>query len=308
MVTAQSRLRRIVKDYARHKFLFVLLLPGLAAIILFQYVPMYGIVMGFQNFKIKQGILGSEWVGFQHFIRIFNNARTLNAFMNSLYISLYSFAVGFPATIIFALLLNEIRHMKTKKFFQSLSYLPFFLSWVVVSTFVTKMLSSQRFVNTSLTFLGLSKVQFMIEPVWFKTILVFSGLWKGIGWGSVIYMAAISGTSAEQYEAAMIDGANRFQRVLHVTFPAISHVVTIVLIFSFSGLFGGGDFEQIMNLVNEQTLRAGENISTLTYSLGIEQLQFSLSTAFGFLNSVIAVILLTLANQIAKRFTEYTIW
>lgn len=270
---------------------------------------MVGILMAFQNYKIKTGLWHSQWVGLKNFIYILSNPQTLQAIGNSLIISAYSIAVTFPLTIVFALMLNEVRAHFAKRAFQTLSYLPFFLSWVIVSKFLMDVLSpTSGLVNSILGLFGAKPIYFMAEPNWFKTLVVFSNLWKNIGFNAIIYLAAMSGVSEDLYEAATIDGAGRFQKIRHVTLPSIYFVISITLIFSFSTLFSGGDFEQIMNMINTQTTNAGQVVSTLTYKFGFGQMQYSLSTAMSLFNSVVSIIMLFIANIGVKKLTEQGIW
>lgn len=269
---------------------------------------MGGIIIAFKDYKLLDGIMGSKWVGLKHFVALFTNAGVLNVIMNSFIISLYGFFVGFPATIIFALFLNEIRAIKFKRLCQTITYLPHFLSGVVVAALVAETLSpSTGVVNYLITSLGGKPVHFLLNPSYFKTIIVFTGLWKGIGWGSIIYLAAIAGANIELYDAAIVDGANRFQRMRHVTLPAMYPVITITLIFSLSGLMGG-DFELIFNLMNSQTISTGDILSTYIFRMGLTNFMYSFSTAIGLFNTLVALTLLIMANIIAKRVSEYTIW
>ena len=305
----QSRIKYTLKQCRKYKFLLILLIPGLTAMIIFQYIPMVGILMAFQNYKIKTGLWHSQWVGLKNFIYILSNPQTLQAIGNSLIISAYSIAVTFPLTIVFALMLNEVRAHFAKRAFQTLSYLPFFLSWVIVSKFLMDVLSpTSGLVNSILGLFGAKPIYFMAEPNWFKTLVVFSNLWKNIGFNAIIYLAAMSGVSEDLYEAATIDGAGRFQKIRHVTLPSIYFVISITLIFSFSTLFSGGDFEQIMNMINTQTTNAGQVVSTLTYKFGFGQMQYSLSTAMSLFNSVVSIIMLFIANIGVKKLTEQGIW
>ena len=215
---------------------------------------------------------------------------------------------GFPAPIIFALLLNEIQFTKLKKLCQTISYLPHFLSWVVVSIFVISIFSIDKgIVNTILRMLGFQSVTFLYDVNWWLFIIVFSNIWKGVGWGSVIYLAAIAGVNVELYDSAMVDGASRFQRAIHITLPGITPAVAILLILSASSLFSS-NFEQIFNLMNTAVFDRANVIDTYIFYKGIQNFQFSLTTALGLIRNVIALSLVVVTNMIARRITDYAIW
>lgn len=304
MVRRGGRLAR----YRNYRLLYLMLVPGLVSLIIFAYMPMYGVLISFQDFRLLKGIAGSEWVGLANFQRLFSRPAVWQAIRNSFVISLYSLMVSFPITIIFALLINEVRFKKMKRVFQTISYLPHFLSWVVMSSIVISVLSpSSGPINGVLKLLGMNPIYFVADPGWFRTVLVVSSVWKGIGWGSVIYLAAISNADAELYDAAYVDGAGRFRMMQHVTLPAMYPVITINLIMSVSGLMGGS-FEQIYNLLTSQTLEVGEVISTYVYKLGIEKMDYGASTAIGLFNNLVSMTLLVIANTIARRFSDYALW
>ncbi|NJD03740.1 MAG: sugar ABC transporter permease [Ruminiclostridium sp.] len=295
--------------YWKYRYMFMLLLPGLVSLLIFAYYPMYGIIIAFKDFKFLEGILGSKWIGFKYFIQVFTLPESLEVIKNTLILNIYSLVVGFPATIIFALLLNEIRISGVKKAIQTITYLPNFLSWVVVSGLVMDLLSPSRgLVNKIIMLLGGESVYFLAEPSFFRSIIVFSGLWKGIGWSSIIYLASISNANPELYDAAYIDGAGRIKRAIHVTLPAMYPMITIGLIFSVSALLSGGDFEQIFNFLNSQTKDVGRVLSVYIFQVGLGKYQYSFSTALGIVNQLVCLIMLVIANQIAKRFSEYTLW
>ena len=295
--------------YWKYRYLFILLFPGLASLLIFAYYPMYGIIIAFKEYRFLDGILGSKWIGLKYFIQVFTLPESLEVIKNTLILNIYSLLVGFPATIIFALLLNEIRISGIKKVIQTITYLPNFLSWVVVSGLVIDLLSPSRgLVNKIIMFFGNESIYFLAEPSFFRSIIVFSALWKGIGWGSIIYLASISNANPELYDAAYIDGAGRLKRAIHVTLPAMYPMITIGLIFSISALVSGGDFEQIYNFLNSQTRDVGRVLSVYIFDVGLGKFQYSFSTALGMVNQMVCLIMLIIANQIAKRFSEYTLW
>lgn len=287
---------------------YMMLLPILLYFIVFKYGPMYGIIISFKEFYPLKGIAGSEWVGLEHFKTMFTGLYFWPVFKNTIIISFYKLIWGFPAPIILALIINEIGNAKFKKVAQTVSYMPHFLSWVIVSGIVIEMLSPSRGpLNVLFTSLGLETIYFVADPKWFRAVLVGSGIWQGIGWGSIIYLAAISGIDPQLYEAASIDGATRFQRIRFITLPSLKPVVVIMLIFA-CGRIINDNFEQIYNLLNPNVYSVGDVISTYTYEQGLVNLQYSYSTAVGLFKNIISFSLVVLANSIAKRVSEYAIW
>lgn len=303
-----QHVHKTLKLYAKHKFLIILLLPGLISLIIFNYIPMYGIIIAFKDYKLSTGIFGSQWVGLKNFVDIFRYPNVWRAAENSLIIGLLTISIGFLATIVFALLINEIGNMVFKRVTQTISYLPYFLSWVIVAGIINDVLAPDNgILNNILVLLGGHRINFLMMPGYFRSILVISGLWKNIGWGSILYLAAIAGANVELYDAASIDGATRFQKIRFITIPAMYPVITISLILSLGGILGG-DFEQIFNLVNSQTMQTGEVLSIYIYRQGLGNYQYSFVTAVGLLNTLIALMFIFSSNIIAKRVSEYGIW
>ncbi|NJD04169.1 MAG: sugar ABC transporter permease [Ruminiclostridium sp.] len=298
--------------YIKYKYLFILMIPGICALLLFSYYPMYGVILAFKEYKLGDGIFGSQWAdmyGLKHFIRVFQLEGVRRAVANSFIISMYSLAVGFPAVILFALFLNEIKREGLKRRIQTISYLPNFLSWVAVSSLVIDVLSpSHGILNAILNFFTGQNIYFLTRPEYFRTIIVFSGLWKGIGWGSIIYLAMIANANIELYDAAIVDGAGRIRQAIHVTIPAMFPIISIGLIMSLSGILNGGDFEQIFNLVNSQTLPVGDVMSIYIFRVGLGSYEYSFGTALGLVNTTVGILLLAIANKVAKRVSEYTLW
>ena len=296
------------KRMVKMKYYYLLLAPIIVYFLLFHYKPMYGIIIAFKDFRILDGIWNSPWAGLKHFKRVFSGYYFWRVFKNTFIISIYKLAFGFPAPIIFALLLNEIAHVRYKRFVQSLSYLPHFFSWVVLGGIVRTVLSpSFGVVNHILALLGFQRIYFLVEPQLFRGILVVTGIWQSIGWGSIVYLAAIAGVEQQQYEAAYIDGASRFQQALHITVPSIMPVVTIFAILSLSGLFTVG-FDQVFNLYNPLVYETGDVISTYVYRKGIQGYDYSFGTAMGLWQSLIGVTLIVTVNMIVRRFSEYSLW
>lgn len=304
-----QKVKNQIKLYNKYKFLFILMSMPLITLIIFNYIPMYGLIIIFKDFKLTKGIWGSPWNGLENLRSVLALPRLWSSFANSFIINIYAFIVGFPLTIIFTLLLNEVRHIFTRKIIQTISYLPHFLSWIIVCSLVVQVLSPEYgLINKIIVLLGGDPVYFLIKPQYIRSIIVFSGIWKGLGWSTIIFLAALAGASQELYDAAKVDGAGRFLQARHVSLPAMYPVITISLIFSLSGLLGGGNFEQVYNLVNSQTLSKGEVLSTYIFTIGLTNYQYSFSAALGLLNTLIAIFFLYIVNRIASKFSEYTIW
>lgn len=300
--------KSIFYGYWKYKHLTLLFVPAVIYYIVFHYVPLYGIQIAFKDYLFLKGVWGSKWVGLEYFKELLTLGSFWEVFRNTIIISFYKFIFGFPAPIIFAILLNEIRQIKFKKFVQTVSYLPHFLSWVILGGLFIQFLSpSSGPVNILLKSLGIAPIYFLANPNWFRSVLVTTSVWKGIGWGSIIYLAALSGVNPEVYEAATIDGANRFQRIIHITLPEITPVITIMLIFALGGLIND-DFDQVFNLYNDAVLSTGDVISTYTYRVGLIKMQYSFSTAVGLFKNIISFTLVMLTNSLAKKINDYGIW
>lgn len=289
----------------------MLMLPGLLYYLIFHYIPMFGIIIAFKDvnpFEGVQGIFTAKWVGFKHFINFFNSYYFWNVLGNTLAISLQKLILGFPAPIILALLLNEINNVYFKRVVQTISYMPHFISMVVMAGLVTTVLSTNGgLVNEILKLMGREPIFFLGEPKYFRAILVFSHIWKEVGWGSIIYLAAITSIDQEQYEAAIIDGANKFQRMWYITIPGILHIVTIMLILEVGGLLNAG-FEQVLLLYSPPVYKVADIIDTYVYREGLISLKYSYSTAVGLFKSVVALILIVSTNFLAKKFDQQGIW
>ncbi|MBD2843702.1 sugar ABC transporter permease [Paenibacillus sp. IB182496] len=289
-------------DYKRNKYLYALLLPILVWYGIFAYGPLYGIQLAFKDFQIMQGIAGSPWVGLKHFHYLFTASPDfLQILGNTITISFYHIVFGFPAPIVLALLLNEIRHNGFKRVTQTISYLPHFLSWVILAGILTVMLSpSTGIVNEGLRLLGLDPIFFLGDPDYFRFTLVVSNIWKEIGWGTIIYLAALSAIDPHLYEAAVMDGANKWRQVLHITLPQLMPAITILLILRMGNVLDAG-FDQILNLYNPSVYSVADTIDTYVYRAGLLQMQFSLTTAVGLFKNVVALLLVLFTNFIVKK-------
>ncbi|MGI5895260.1 MAG: ABC transporter permease [Candidatus Merdivicinus sp.] len=294
--------------YIKYRYLFLMFIPAILYYAIFCYGPLYGIQLAFKDYRFLDGIGGSPWVGLKHFETMFAMNSFKEVFFNTLIISGLKFIFGFPAPILFAILLNEIVHTTYKKVIQTISYLPHFVSWVVLAGIFTQFLSpSVGPINMILKSIGIEPIYFLADPKWFRTVLVVTHVWKSIGWGSIIYLAAITGVNPELHEAATIDGANRFQRIWNVTLPAITPVITIMLIMAVGSLIND-DFDQIFNLYNPAVYRVGDVIGTYVYRKGLVDMEYGFSTAVGLFKNVISFALIILTNAITKRINEYGIW
>lgn len=299
---------KFTKTFSRDKYLYLLLLPGILYFIVFRYLPMYGIVIAFKDYNMFAGLSKSPWVGLMWFKRLFEAPAFAQVFQNTLLISTYKLLWGFPAPIILALLLNELRNIRFKKFIQTVLYLPHFISWVIMASIIVIFLNPvDGVVNIILNSFKIQSINFLMTKDMFRSLLVITDMYKEVGWGTIIYIAAISGVSPELYEAAMMDGAKKFQQIWFITLPAIKSVISILFILSLGNILNAG-FEQIFLLYNPLVLDVGDVIDTFVYRKGIVEVNYSLATAAGLFKSVIALILIVLANRIVKHFDEEGLW
>lgn len=299
-----SRLRQ---DLIRHKGLYLMLLPIVIYYIVFHYYPMYGAQIAFRDFLPKKGILGSPWVGFKHFASFFNSVYFERLIRNTLEINILNLLIGFPAPIILALMLNEVRNSIFKRTIQTVSYLPHFISMVVIGGLILEFTATDGVITNIMTLFGYPKENLMINPDLFKPIYIISEIWQGIGWGSIIYIAAISGINAELYEAARIDGAGRWKQMLHVTLPGIMPTIITMLVMRIGSMMSLG-YEKIILIYNSSIYETADVISTYVYRKGLLEQSYSFSTAVGLFNSVINLILLVCANKVCKKLTGHGLW
>jgi putative aldouronate transport system permease protein len=269
---------------------------------------MYGLQIAFKDFNAALGITGSPWVGFKHFIRFVNGTSFWTLIWNTLGINLYTLLVAFPAPIMLAIILNEIRSRSFKKWLQTITYVPHFISTVVMVSMIMILLNpSYGIVNQLLILLGNEPLDFMTKKEWFKTIYVLSDIWQNAGWGSIIYLAALAGIDPEQHESAMIDGASRLQRIWHVNLPGILPTIVILFILNAGGMMSVG-FEKVFLMQNPLNNESSEVISTYVYKIGLLQAQYGFSAAVGLFNSVVNFILLLVVNTVAKRLNQSSLW
>lgn len=283
-----------------------MILPGLLLLLIFRYWPMYGLIIAFKDYSIiSPSFAAAPWAGFKHFITFLNDINFYRVLRNSIGINVLGLLISFPLTVIFALLINEIVHTKFKRITQTVSYLPHFLSWVIfVGILKTILALDTGALNNFLINIGLIKepIFFMGNPDYFWWLAVFTRLLKEIGWGTILYLAAIAGIDQELFEAAIIDGANRFQRMWHITVPGISTTIIILLILTISNILNWG-FDQIWMLQNNVNISMSETLETYVYKMGIRDLRFSYAAAVGLLKSVMAMILLISSDQLSKKLT-----
>ncbi|MDO3411928.1 ABC transporter permease subunit [Saccharibacillus sp. CPCC 101409] len=300
-----SKLAKTWKEYKKCRYLFLLLTPVLIWYAIFAYAPLYGIQLAFKDFRIMEGIWNSPWVGFKHFeFLFFHSPDFFKILRNTVVISFYHIIFGFPAPIILALLINEIRFSKFKKITQSLTYLPHFFSWVILSGILLTLLSpSTGVVNYLIELVGLKPIYFLGDPNYFRFTLVTSAIWKEIGWGTIIYLAALSGISPDLYEAAVMDGANRWKQTLKITLPSILPVVVLMFILRTGGILDAG-FDQILNLYSPATYEVADILDTYVYRVGLQNFQFSLTTAVGLFKNLIAFTLVLMTNYVAKKLGQ----
>jgi len=297
------------KKSLRHNWdLYLIFLPVIIYYVVFHYVPMYGVQIAFKDFNSALGIWGSKWVGLDHITRFFNGYFIGRLIRNTLGISFYSLAVGFFTPILLAVLLNEVRHSAFKRTVQTVTYAPHFLSTVVMVGMLVAILSPNNgLINNFIKLFGGKPINFMTDPDWFKTLYVFSGVWQATGYGSIIYLAALSGISPELHESAQIDGASRLRRIWHINLPGILPTIMIMFILACGNLMSVG-FEKVFLMQNAANQPASDVISTYVYRVGIQGAQYSFSAAVGLFNSIVNFIMLTVANQLSKRITETSFW
>lgn len=292
----------------KSRYLYLFAFPAFLYFLVFAYFPMYGVIIAFKDYMPSLGIIDSPWVGFKHFERFFNSYYFWDLIKNTLGINLYSLVVGFPLPIILALALNEMKDSFPKKFIQTATYAPNFISVVVISGMIISFLSpSTGIINHLLAILGFDRVAFLQDPRWFKTIYVLSGVWQGTGWGSVIYFAVLSGVDEQLHEAATIDGATRLQRNWYINIPTIVPTMVILLIMNFGSLMAMG-FEKIILLQNPLNMASSNVIATFVYKQGLLDAQYSFAAAVGLFNSFINMILLLVVNRIAKKVGQTSLF
>ena len=305
--------QRLLKDIKRDKLLLLMFLPGLAYFIIFRYLPMGGLIMAFQDFDVFKGFFGSPFVGLKHFRALFSTPQFSQIFVNTILISMYFIIFSFPFPVIFALLLNEMKWTKMKKLTQTISYLPHFISVVVVAGMVVDLLSPGHGAIARLlgNFMGGEAPYLLADPKYFRTVYIITTIWQTMGWNAIIFIAALTGVDYEQYEAAIMDGATRLQRIWYITLPAIKPTIVIVLIMSLGKILETG-FDLIFLLQNNLNLSTSEVISTFVYKRGISGQQalpnYSFATAANLFQSLISMVLVVTSNKLSKKLSEISLW
>lgn len=297
------KLKKILTNYQ----LYLFLLPALIYFIVFHYVPMYGVLIAFKDFVATKGIMGSPWVGLKHFERFFDSYQFWSLIKNTLGLSVTQLVVGFPLPIFLALMLNQMRSEKSKRFVQTVVYAPHFISVVVLAGMIYVFFSNNGLINNMILMFGGDPISFMAKPEWFKPLYIASGVWQETGWAAIIYLAALAGVSPELHEAAIMDGANKWQRIFHVDIPAIMPTAVILLILSVGSIMNIG-FEKAYLLQTPMNQPSAEIIPTYVYKMGLQQAQYSFAAAVGLFNAVINLLLLVAVNKFAKRLSGTGLW
>lgn len=298
---------RVKNDIKKNKTAYLMVLPVLLFYILFHYKPMYGTLIAFYRYKPAKGFSGSVFIGLDNFIRFFESPFFVRTLTNTVLISLYSLVIVFPAPIILALMLNEVRSTKFKKVVQTVTYLPHFISVMVICGMLTQFCLSTGLFNDIVEMLGGERVSLLQKPEYFRTIYILSDLWQTIGWSSILYLAALAGVDRQLYEAARVDGAGKWKQMIHVTLPGIAPTIIIQLILRVGRLLNVG-YEKTLLLYGPATYSTADIISTYTYRMGLEQSDWGYSAAVGLFNSVINCLLLIITNKISKKCTETSLW
>ena len=305
--TSQRKPNSLWVKICKNKHIYILLLPALITYFLFYYVPMGGLVIAFQKFSITKGIFKSPYVGFENFKNFLSDVYFWRLLKNTLTINLLKLLIGFPIPIIFALLLNEINSNKFKKVVQTVTYMPHFLSVVVVVSIVLTFVSSNGFINALISMLGGEKISFMSRPEYFRTIYIASDIWQEMGWSSILYISALSGIDQSLYEAAVVDGAGRWKKLLHVTLPGITEIIMITLIMSIGRMLSLG-YDKIILMYNPAIYETADVISTYVYRRGLINADYSYAAAVGMFNSIFNFMFLMAANKISNKATGSGLW
>ena len=299
--------KRLGRDFVKHRWLYIMFIPVFVYFIVFAYIPMGGIIMAFQDFNIRKGFSGSEFVGLANFKMFFEDPYCFRIIRNTFLMNLYDVLWAFPTPIILALLLNEVGHKPFKSVIQTLTYLPHFISLVVMCGMLKEFLSTDGLINDLVAFFGGDREALLSFPEYFRTIFISSNIWQNVGFSSIMYIAAFAGIDPTLYEAAAIDGASRFHRLIHITLPSIMGTVIIMMILRLGSMMTVG-YEKIILLYNPQTFETADVISSYVYRMGIKGSDYSYATAIGIFNAVINSVLLISANHIAKKFGRRTLW
>ncbi|HHK7090195.1 TPA: ABC transporter permease, partial [Streptococcus pneumoniae] len=299
-ILKKSKIQLTVEHIQKYWILYLMMIPATVLLILFTYGPMYGIIMAFQDFTVFKGYTGSPFVGLKHFQRLFSDPLFYRLFKNTFMVGVLDFLFSFPAPLIFALILNEVRKVRFKSVVQSISYLPHFIPLVVMVGIIFELFGSYGIINSLLSSLGMEPISFFTKSEWFLPLYIGSGVWKTIGWGSIIYMGALTNIDSTLYEAADMDGANRWHKMWHVTLPSLRPTVVTLFILNAGGIMQVG-FEKVFLMSSPATYEVSDVLSTYVYRQGILNSDFSYSAAVGLFNNIVALLFVLLANKIAKK-------
>lgn len=302
-ILKKSKIQLTVEHIQKYWILYLMMIPATVLLILFTYGPMYGIIMAFQDFTVFKGYTGSPFVGLKHFQRLFSDPLFYRLFKNTFMVGVLDFLFSFPAPLIFALILNEVRKVRFKSVVQSISYLPHFIPLVVMVGIIFELFGSYGIINSLLSSLGMEPISFFTKSEWFLPLYIGSGVWKTIGWGSIIYMGALTNIDSTLYEAADTDGANRWHKMWHVTLPSLRPTVVTLFILNAGGIMQVG-FEKVFLMSSPATYEVSDVLSTYVYRQGILNSDFSYSAAVGLFNNIVALLFVLLANKIAKKLGE----
>lgn len=296
-------MRRLKKDWPFH----LLLLPGVILTFIFSYMPMYGQVMAFQDFNPGLGFLRSHWVGWDNFILVFSQPNFQNTIRNTLFISLFKISIGVFASVIFALLLNEVRNPFFKRLSQTIVYIPNFISWVIMAGILHRILASDGIVNQMIGIFGMRPVQFLSNMNVFPWTIIWSDVWKTFGFGTVVYLAAITSIDPELYESAVIDGAGKWKQVMHITLPLLAPIIVLMTVLALGNVLNAG-FDQVYNLYSPVVYNTGDIIDTYVFRLGLQNGNFSIGTAVGLFKSVVSMIMISASLYVAKKVANYRVF
>ncbi|GGF91247.1 ABC transporter permease [Paenibacillus abyssi] len=308
-MSRKDKILKLLKQFYSQRYLQVMALLGVAWMFIFNYIPMYGVIIAFKEFSIIRSVAEAPWVGLDHFRAFLDDDELPSVIRNTLGMSLIKLVIGFPLPIVFALFLNELRSLRFKRAVQTVSYLPHFLSWVILGGILTTWLADVGIINKVLLALGWidAPISYLAEPQYFWSIVIASDIWKELGWSAIIYLAAMAGVSPEMYEASTIDGAGRFQKMWYITLPSIKGTITILFILAVSGVLNS-NFDQILVLKNQLNESASNVIDVYVYETGLASGRYSYATAVGLIKSIIALILLLIANSVTKKINGHSLF